>query len=148
VPADGVIKRSAPTHGLSELSLPMIPMGDSRYVLLNYWAPLPKLLSRSGLSTRSVLPHGQGGIIRFCSSERRQKRVMHVDNPQRVVCHEGWRENLHIASQHNQIGRVTRKQFELSSFHFCFCFCDHRQVVERNTVILRQRTRILVIADD
>ncbi len=90
----------------------------------------------------------KGGVVWLGSGKGGQKGVMHVDNSLGIRLHKFRRQHLHIAGQNYRVNLVRGQQFQLLLFYIFLRCRSHRPIVKWDTVKLRQRPCVLMIADD
>src|SRR5581483_4638981 len=78
----------------------LVPMRDAGYILFDDRTVVQHLRHVVAGGSDQLDSPRMRRVIRPRTRERRQKRVMHIDDARRIVPHEGRRENLHIARQH------------------------------------------------
>ncbi len=71
-----------------------------------------------------------GRVIRPRSDERRQKRVVHVDDSRGITTHELRREDLHIACKHDEVDACDLEQRKLLRLAVGLILCRQRNMVE------------------
>src|SRR6267143_2104894 len=86
-------------------------------------------------------------VVRSRSNKRRQKRVVNVDDPVGKSARELRAQDLHVPSQHNQIGLIGCKQLEFFLLLFLLIFGADRKDVERDAKSFRHGLQVRVIAD-
>ena len=121
---------TAPRHQI----LHLVAMRNPRHILLDD-RPLVEHLGHVVAGRANQLYAARvRRVVGFGSGKSRQKRVMHIDDPCRKLCHKIRRQNLHVPRQHHQIHIVLVHQPQLQGFGFGACRRRHRRVLEGNPV--------------
>ncbi|ABA49823.1 hypothetical protein BURPS1710b_0776 [Burkholderia pseudomallei 1710b] len=91
-------------------------------------------------------------VVRLRALEARQERVMDVDRAPREPLAQGGRQDLHVAREHDEIGRVPVDHLEharfLRGFRVGRRARGEREMMERNVVTRGELIEILVVRHD
>ena len=72
-------------------------------------------------------------MIRFCTNERREERVVYVDDAVGLCFNHLFGNHLHIACQYNEIDVMFFQQLHFCFFLFHFVLFSNREEIERYT---------------
>ena len=89
-----------------------------------------------------------GCVVWPRTDERRQKRVMHVDDRGWIAGDEVFREDLHVASEDDEFDAQLFEQQELMGFSFHARFCRYGNVFEPDAVEHGELFHFAMIGDD
>ena len=89
----------------------------------------------------------KGPMIRSRSTERRQERVVNVDDPLRVTIHKMAAQNLHIPSQNDEVNLILLQECELPLLSLKLVVF-HGDEMKRDLIELSQLPSSLVVADN
>ena len=87
-------------------------------------------------------------MIRLGTLESWQEGMVDIDRPSRQCPAQFRGENLHVASEHHQLRAGTLNQIQNLPFLLGLGRGDHRQMVKRDRVPLRQMRQTGVIGHD
>ena len=74
--------------------------------------------------------------------------MVNIDNAMRITLAQCWRQNLHVASQHNTFGLLFIDQAGNFGKRRFLVFRVHRYMMEGNTVPLDHAAQVIMIGDD
>jgi hypothetical protein len=134
---DNPLKIPAPLNQI----LFLIAMRDTDNILLNDRPFVQHIGHVVACRADQLYTSFERGPIGSRSTERWQKRMVHVDDPLPVTGDKGWREDLHITSKDHQIDGMTFEKVQLRFVgRFGGRLCGN--MVIRYSVKLCQRTAV------
>src|SRR5579862_7123304 len=87
-------------------------------------------------------------LVRLGTNERRQKRVVNIDDLLQVVANEIRREDLHVSSQDDEVDFAFAEELDFLFFGFGFVFFGDRNHFVLDAIEIGVAFRVGMVADD
>ena len=123
-------------------------MGNADYVLLDDGAVIENVGHVMAGSSDQLDSASECLVIRFRAHERGQKRVMNINDAVRVLVDELVGQDLHVASQNDEIQIMLFKQCEDFLFRFAFVVFGDRNYEEGHSVELGDWPVVRMVGND
>ncbi len=121
MPTDGAGKHDLlQVAALLQQVVERVAVGDANHVLLDDGAVIENVGHVMAGSSDQLDSASECLVIRFRAHERGQKRVMNINDAVRVLVDELVGQDLHVASQNDEIQIMLFKQCEDFLFRFAF----------------------------